>query len=78
MALRITTLAATLLLSATVVSANAIPLTCLGPGGREVSLGVQACLPTGQGPRLAVCSRVLNLSSWAVTEVGCMPSPQAG
>jgi len=77
MALRIATFAASLLLSVTVVSANTIPLTCLGPGGREVSLGVQACLPTGQGPRLAVCSRVLNVSSWAVTEIGCMPSPGA-
>lgn len=75
MALRIATLAASLLLSVTGVCANTIPLTCLGPGGREVSLGVQACLPTGQGPRLAVCSRVLNVSSWAFTEIGCMPSP---
>jgi hypothetical protein len=62
-------------LQSTLVAANTIPLTCYVPGGREVPLGTIFCLPTGTGPRLAVCTQVINVSSWAISDRGCMTMP---
>lgn len=42
--------------------------------GRLFALGERACLPTGDGPRLAECGMVLNNTAWRVTARPCPDS----
>jgi hypothetical protein len=42
--------------------------------GRMVPVGEKVCLRTAEGPRLAQCQMVLNVTSWAFSETPCLDS----
>ena len=45
--------------------------TCRGRDGTAVELGGTICLNTTEGPRLARCEMVQNVSSWRTTGDSC-------
>ena len=45
--------------------------TCRGRDGTAVELGGTICLNTADGPRLARCEMVQNVSSWRTTGDSC-------
>ena len=42
--------------------------------GRMFALGESVCLRTAEGPRIAECRMVTNVTSWGVTEQRCPDS----
>ncbi len=60
-------------------SADAAECTCRAPG-RRIELGGTLCLPTPNGPRLALCVMDLNITSWKILDVPCpvsmTPTPE--
>jgi hypothetical protein len=42
--------------------------------GRMFALGEHICLRTAEGPRLAECRMVTNVTSWGITERSCPES----
>ena len=42
--------------------------------GRTFAVGESVCLRTAEGPRLAECQMVLNVTSWGMTERPCPES----
>lgn len=49
-----------------------IKWTCVH-AGKRLDQGAKACLNTPAGPRLAICSMVLNNTSWQTTPRPCTP-----
>jgi hypothetical protein len=48
------------------------PLDCYCRAqGRTYAVGDRVCLRTAQGPRIAECEMVLNVTSWGFTERPC-------
>ena len=43
-------------------------------GGRMFPVGEKVCLRTPDGPRLAQCDMVLNVTSWNFSETPCLDS----
>jgi hypothetical protein len=51
------------------------PLDCMCRAqGRLVPLGATICLRTAEGPRMAECRMVTNVTSWGITEQPCPES----
>jgi len=42
--------------------------------GRMFAVGQNVCLRTPDGPRLARCDMVLNVTSWIFSEIPCLDS----
>lgn len=55
------------------VHGGRIDCTCRA-GGQSYAMGAKACLDTPRGWRLATCSMVQNVTSWAVGEESCVVS----
>ena len=55
----------------TVAPAALADCTCRGRDGTAVELGGTICLTTTEGPRLARCEMVQNVSSWRTTQDSC-------
>ena len=65
-------LAALALLGAIATAPTALAdCTCRGRDGTAVELGGTICLNTTEGPRLARCEMVQNVSSWRATGESC-------
>ena len=50
------------------------PLCFCWNDGRKIAEGATSCIRTTQGRRLALCGRVVNMMSWAVSETPCPES----
>jgi hypothetical protein len=51
------------------------PLDCYCRAqGRTFAIGEKVCLRTAEGPRVAECEMVLNVTSWGMTERPCPES----
>lgn len=50
------------------------PLCFCWNDGRKVAEGATSCIRTTRGRRLALCGRVVNMMSWAVSETPCPES----